>query len=126
MKRSNIFILAYIAFIMISAIISNFYDYPMWHRIVVAVTSISWMLSLSDGLFSFSFLSKETKNLIPTADRQVGQINQLLQFEPVSQENDSIEKKLSALLDNYSGIKKRIIDFGKKENKYKHKQKKDF
>lgn len=120
MKRSNIFILAYIAFIMLSAIISSFYDYPMWHRIVVAVTSVSWMLSLSDGLFSFSSLSKEMKDLVPIIEKQYNQIDQLLQFWSVTQKNDSIEKRLSGLKNRYSAIKKRIISLGSKGNTFKN------
>lgn len=120
MKRSNIFILAYIAFIMLSAIISSFYDYPMWHRIVVAVTSVSWMLSLSDGLYGFSSLLKEMGKLVPTIEKQHSQIDQLLQFWSDNQKNDSIEKKLTGLKNRYFAIKKRIINIGDKGDTYKN------
>lgn len=65
MKRKDVFILAYIAFIILSVIVKQFWDYPMWNKIVVAVTAVSWMLSFSDSLLNMSTLSKETGQFLP-------------------------------------------------------------
>ena len=59
MKRNNIFMFAYIVFIFLCSSIKPFYDFPMWSRIVVAVTVASWVFAISDCLSCISNIQKE-------------------------------------------------------------------
>ena len=80
MKRTNIFMLAYIVFIFLCAWIKPIYDFPMWERIVIAITTASWAFAISDCCLSISSLQKEiyeTHNpLVDTARFRINQIKE--------------------------------------------------
>lgn len=111
MKRKDIFILAYIAFIMLSVIIKQFYDYSMWNKIVVAVTAVSWMLSLSDSLLNMSTLSKETGQFLPIMEDQRQKAQKLA---TVSFENKG-DEKWTSIEKQYESIIKKSIRLSKHE-----------
>ena len=48
MKRNNIFMLAYIIFIFLCVEVKSFWDFPMWGKIIAAVTTASWLFAVSD------------------------------------------------------------------------------
>lgn len=78
MKRNNIFMLSYIVFIFICAWIKPIYDFPMWGKIVVAVTTASWMFAIADCCSCISNIQKETYNSIfPLVDTAKYRINQI-------------------------------------------------
>lgn len=56
MKRTNIFLWAYITFIFVSIIVKFFYDYPMWSKLVVSITMASALFSVAD-IFSILYSS---------------------------------------------------------------------
>jgi hypothetical protein len=110
MKRKDIFILAYIVFIFLSAIIRQFIDFPMWNKIVVAVTAVSWMIALSDGLLEISSLSKSTADLIPTVEEQKKKANRLLvAFDCDPASADITKDTLKNTLKRYDAIKKEMV-----------------
>lgn len=49
MNRNNIFMISYIIFIAVCAIIKIIWDYPMWGKIVAAITCSSWFFALADS-----------------------------------------------------------------------------
>lgn len=116
MKRKDIFILAYIVFIFLSAIIRQFIDFPMWNKIVVAVTAVSWMIALSDGLLEISSLSKSTADLIPTVEEQKKKANRLLvAFDCDPASADITKDTLKNTLKRYDAIKKEMVTLAKHE-----------
>ena len=52
MKRNNLFMLAYIIFIFVSSWLRVVYDYPMWPKLVAAITIASFFLIISDLVYS--------------------------------------------------------------------------
>ena len=48
MNRNNIFMISYIIFIVVCAIVKIIWDYPMWGKIVAAITCSSWFFALAD------------------------------------------------------------------------------
>lgn len=48
MKRNNLFMVAYIIFIIICVIVRLFGEFPQWQVIVAAITTTSWIFSLAD------------------------------------------------------------------------------
>lgn len=78
MKRNNIFMLAYIAFIFLCAWIKPIYDFPMWGRIVAAITTASWAFAVSDCCSSISNIQKDTYvTYFPLVDTAIFKINQI-------------------------------------------------
>ncbi len=49
MKRNNLFMLAYIIFIIVCMFVRLICDYPMWHTIVSAITISSWFFAVADA-----------------------------------------------------------------------------
>lgn len=49
MNRNNLFMISYIVFIGVCAIFKIIWDYPMWGRIVAAITCSSWFFALADS-----------------------------------------------------------------------------
>lgn len=49
MNKNNLFMISYIIFIVVCAIIKIIWDYPMWGRIVAAITCSSWFFALADS-----------------------------------------------------------------------------
>ena len=93
MKRNNIFMLAYIVFIFLCAWIKPIYDFPMWGRIVVAITTASWAFAISDCCSSISNLQKENYEtqfpLVDTARFRINQIKEHLLKRQLEEPNES-------------------------------------
>ena len=62
MKRNNMFMLAYIAFIFIAVWTKPIYDSSIWNRIVGAVTVTSWLFALADTCALGASLCQEIVN----------------------------------------------------------------
>ena len=93
MKRNNIFMFSYIIFIFLCSLIKLHYNFPMWGRIVVAVTSASWLFAISDCCSSISRLLKnyyETQfPLVDVAKFRINQIKKHLSKQVEEMKNDS-------------------------------------
>ena len=48
MKRNDMFMLAYIIFMVIAVVTRIFFDYQMWKPLVAAITCSSWMFAVAD------------------------------------------------------------------------------
>lgn len=96
MKRNNIFMFAYIVFVFLCSLIKPFYDFPMWSRIVVAVTVASWVFAISDCLSCISNIQKELVDtqlpLVQTAMIKIGLIKKhLIKRNSNGSEDSTIE-----------------------------------
>lgn len=69
MKRNNMFMLAFILFIFISAIVRLFGEFPMWDTIIVAVTISSGFFAVAD---SRSTVASDLNRSIRERTRQIG------------------------------------------------------
>lgn len=116
MKRNNIFMFAYIVFIFLCVWIKAIWDFPMWNRIVVAITAASWLFAISDCFHSLSNILSEMYNtlfsLIDTSNFRLLQIKAHIdkygkQLEDV--EFESLErciKRSNSMLKTMSKIQK--------------------
>jgi len=57
MNKNNLFLIAFIIYIMICGIIRCFWEYPLWPEVVAAVTTASWIFAFADLFYSSSKLS---------------------------------------------------------------------
>ena len=81
MKRNNIFMLAYIIFIFLCVEVKSFWDFPMWGKIIAAVTTASWLFALSD-CFSCAadLLRKVTNTQSPLIDAGLYELAQMKEY----------------------------------------------
>ncbi len=107
MKRNNIFMLAYIVFIFVSANIKLIYDFPMWSKIVVAVTTASWIFAISDCCASVSNFQKDVYEtefpLLDTIKFRIGQIKKI--FDTTNHEEYKIKAIQSSEVSCINSIK---------------------
>ena len=75
MKKNNSFLIAYILFILICLVVKNYWDYPLWSTIVAAVTTASWLFSISDMFFSSQKMKQTTIDIY--ADYPEGSISEI-------------------------------------------------
>ncbi|MBP3633717.1 MAG: hypothetical protein J6J43_03995 [Oscillospiraceae bacterium] len=117
MKRNNTFMFAYIVFIFLCAWVRLIYDFPMWGRIVVAITIASWAFAVSDCCTSISNLQKDTYEiqfpLVDTAKFRINQIKDCLKKRGTEKSDEatieivlSCEKSCERILDRISKMKK--------------------
>lgn len=110
MKRNNIFMFSYIVFTFLCAWIKPIYDFPMWGRIVVAITTASWVFAFSDCCSCISNFQKDMFDtqfpLADTAKLRINQVKECL-LKRKSEDSDestirivdSCEKKCENILD---------------------------
>lgn len=98
MKRNNIFMIAYIAFIFLCAWIKPIYDFPMWGRIVVAITTASWAFAISDCCSSISNLQKDVyETQFPLADTAIFRLSQIKEYLLKRQSEDDNESAIETV-----------------------------
>ena len=93
MKRNNIFMFSYIVFIFLAASIKMIYDYPMWSRVVVAITAASWMFAISDCCASlYAFQKNIYETFFPLLDKIKYNIEQVKTILVKKSYNEEITK----------------------------------
>lgn len=96
MNRNNIFMGAYIVFIFICAWIGPIPEFKMWGRVVVAITTASWLFAFSDCLNSMANwvkdLYKKFDPLIKASSENLFYLNEELRRKDKTQIS---EKKLA-------------------------------
>lgn len=95
MKRNNLLMGAYIAFVFLCFIIRAFVEYPMWNAIVAAVTFSSAFFAYADFFFGYS---KSLSDTCDIADEFIGVTKKRLNaetksFEEINRQMDSIPKE---------------------------------
>lgn len=117
MKRNNIFMLAYIVFIFLCAWIKSINDFPMWGRLVVAITTASWAFAISDCCSSISNLLKDTYEAqFPLVDATSFRTNQVKEHLLQRQSEKSVEPTIE-LADSCKKICENILGIISKMNK---------
>lgn len=95
MKRNNLLMGAYIAFVFLCFIIRAFVEYPMWNAIVAAVTFSSAFFAYADFFFGYS---KSLSDTCDIADEFIGVTKKRLNaetksFEEINSQMDSIPEE---------------------------------
>lgn len=96
MKRNSIFMLSYILFFVICLVVRFFYDYPMWNKIVVAITVSSVCFAYAE---LFRTLADSIEELNSSRLRRCKEINETV----------------SIIIDHINVLKRKRED----ENEYK-------
>lgn len=117
MKRNTIFMLAYIAFVVICFIVRLFWDYPMWDNIVIAITISSVFFAYADMFHIIAESIEKSKELSLNqcnrmkgiVDSTMNNLRRLKANIDEIHEKDSLRKSLenyTKMRDNLSALEK--------------------
>lgn len=114
MKRNNLLMGAYIAFVFLCLIIRAFGEYPMWNAIVAAVTFSSAFFAYADFFFGYS---KSLSDTCDVAEEFICVTKKRLyaetkSFEEMNAQMDSIPKEKF----DFSELRETIIPIQKKHD----------
>ncbi len=100
MQRNNLFMLAYIFFIFVSSWIRVIYDYPMWPKLVAAITIASFFLIISDLVYS---LVKNTYENMQTETEYIVVIQE--EFDVMEKYTEKYLKEKADKIDEIKKVK---------------------
>ena len=114
MKKNNLLMSAYIAFVFLCFVIRTFGEYPMWDSVVASVTFSSAFFAYADFFFSYA---NALSDVCDVADSFIGVTKKKLivenaAFEEMSKQMDSVSEDKFDFLQ----IKESIIPIEKKHN----------
>ena len=116
MKRNNLFMMAYIIFIFICAIVRLFGEFSHWQVIVAAITATSWIFALADFNHTagseLNAISKVTlecaESSIENIQEMLTTINAFLNKNQTKAENELVRTKQEQV-NHYVRTKEQVI-----------------
>lgn len=118
MKRNNIFMLAYIAFVAVCLIVRIFWNYPMWDNIVIAITISSVFFAYADMFHIIAGSIETAKRLsLEQSNRMMGIVDNTmnhLRKLKANTDDDREKERLNESIDRYSEMRNKLNQVRKK------------